>query len=107
MTTIKELIPKIKSESERLGLSIRATCAILTEGTQIKSESLKKAFQRSKQGTDRPHQNMTFSEKEEKIICSLALYLASRGMPLQKSMLLSLEKKVFEKSEEWSGDGWF
>lgn len=107
MKKLKNLVAEIKSESRKTRQSIRQICTRLAKKYNIKSESLRKVYQRAQQQKDRPHKNMEFSEIEEKIICAFCLAMATRGAPLTKRILIDFVKKLFKKSDSWSGRGWF
>ncbi len=101
------VLDQIELESEQTGASIRSLCAQKSATTEFEAETLRKAFYRRKQERDRSHGRMLFSTKQEKMICVLTLSFAARGMPLTKSLLINLVRKVFKQRDDWTGDGWF
>ena len=107
MVKLKNLVAEIKSESRKTRQSICQICTRLAKKYHIKSESLRKAYQRAQRQKDRQHKNMEFSEIEEKIICAFSLAMATRGAPLTKRILVDFVKNLFKKCDSWSGRGWF
>lgn len=102
-----DLVNQISTELQQGQKPIISICNEIATRNNIKPDSLRQAYYRSLCEKDRPHLNRQFSDQQEKIICGIALAFSSSGMPLTKSLLLSVIQDVIVGDAGWSGKGWF
>ena len=72
-----------------------------------KSETIRKAFQRSKEEKNKAHGNRLLTDVEEKRLCAIILAFSAVGMPFTRTMFLTFVFKIWNFVDSWQGDSWF
>jgi len=96
--------------NEKLATTNRPISQIIkdiAEQYNIKSETLRRRYYRSKVSKNKSHKNQLFSDLTEKNLCGLVLAFASSGVALPRHILISFVGNCFLNNPHWDGSHWF
>lgn len=104
---IGELVKLVDQEIHRTRCSINEAATRVADKNQVKKETLRKAYQRSRKNKSKKHGNQIFTDLTEKKLCSLILAFSTKGLALRRYLLLDFVKRTYNKGDKWNGSVWF
>lgn len=87
--------------------SVRAITREIAAKYGKKSETIRKAYLRSKEKKNKQHGNRLLTDAEEKQLCAIILAFSAVGMPFTRTMFLTFVRKIWNFGDDWRGDSWF
>ena len=87
--------------------SLNEAATIIADKFQVKKETLRKAYQRSRKARSKRHGNQIFSDLTEKRFCGLILAFSSSGLALRRYLFLNFVRSSYNKRKTWNGSVWF